>query len=234
MKLRNMIGALAVSALAAGCTAPVVKGDSVENKKQLSFPKVGVQSKVNAGGLAVLHTDYQSKHIFQLTKPLNVQVMLVNRIVVPTDEQLIESDVDGETVYCSANNTYVDALTGPWAKTCFRSTVPGKFSSVMYRPGAIWLSKNLSPEADFTSREIQARGQSKPLKRELIFEGSHDGMLLFSERIYEQSLVTPARVKPLIASISSIPSKIDLDGMHINVINYQENVLTFEVVNPWN
>lgn len=232
--IKRFVGALAASVFAAGCAAPVVKGDSVENKKQLSFPKIGVQSTVKAGGLAVLHTDYQSKHIFQLTRPLNMQVMFVNRIAVSADEQLIESDIDGNTVYCTENNTYIDSLTGPWAKTCFKSTTPGKFSSVTYRPGAIWLSKSLSPEVDFISREMQAQSQASPLKRELIFEGGQDGVLLFSERIYEKSLVTPTRVKPLMASIQSVPFKVNLDGMSINVINYQENTLTFEVLNSWN
>lgn len=233
MMSRKIFSALLALVFTTGCTAPIIKGDSAQNKKQLSFPKVGVPSTAKAGGLAALYSDYESRHVFQLTKPLHISVMLVNKIRVSTDEKLYESDIDGETVYCSEHNTYYDALTGPWAKACFKSTTPGKFSSVIYRPGAVWLSKAITPAADFISREVQDQRQVFPLKRELIFEGTQSGVLMFSERIYEKSLETPSRVKPLIASISSLPAKVSLDGMDINVLQADADALTFEVVTPW-
>lgn len=233
MTIRKVFGFITVLVSAAGCTSPVIKGNSVPSQKQLSFPKVGVQSVVRSGAVAALYADYQSSHDFRLTKPLNMTVMMVSRIAVTTDEHLLESEIDGETVYCTTNKTYIDPLTGPWANACFRSTSPEKFSSVTYRPGAVWLSKALSPEADFVSWESQIQGQVKPLKRELVFEGSQDGVLMFSERIYGKSLDTPSVIKPLMAQIPSLPTKASLDGMEINVLRVEGNALTFEVINPW-
>lgn len=227
------IGFLIPLILLAGCSAPVVKGDSARTQKLASFPKVGIQSTASVGSLAVLHADYTSRHIFKLTKPFTMSSMLVNRISVSANDGLLQSDIDGGTFYCTQFNAYVDAFAGPNSKACFKSTSAGKFSSVIYRPGAVWLSKDISPEIDFASQEIQAYSQASPIKRELIYDGNQGDVLRFSERVYEKSLATPSRVRPIVAKVSSVPMKVNLNELEINITNYSDFNITFEVIKPW-
>jgi hypothetical protein len=219
--------------LAAGCSTAPVHVDSGPSQKQLSFPQVGVQSVVQVGAVAALFVDYQSNRIYQLAKPLSLTVMMVNSISVSTGEPLFKSELDGATVYCTSSKVYVDRLTGPWAVACFKSTSPGKFSSVTYRPGAVWLSKTIEPEVDFVAWESAVQGQGKPIKRELVFDGRHGDVLMFSERIYKRSIDTASVIKPIFVPVPSLPAKASLDGMEINVLRADEHALTFEVTTPW-
>lgn len=233
MMCRNALAAVTAATLLGACTTPVPKGDSLQNHKQLSFPKVGVQSTAAAGSLAVLHSNYESRFVYRLAQPFQISAALLSKVVVSTDERLVQSELDGRTVYSTESKTYIDPLTGPWAVSCFTSATPGKFGSVSYRPGAIWFSKTLSPEIAFAPYEVQTNGQAAAFKRELVFDGSQGQTLLFSERIYEKSLDTPSRVKPLLAAVTTLPAKVTLDGMELNVFRYDARTVTFEVIHPW-
>ena len=233
MMIRHMAGAACALALLSGCSAPVVKGDSLQNQKQLSFPAVGQRSTAAVGTVAVLHSSYQSRILFRLETPVRMTTMLLGRIEVSKDDRLIQSDFDGVTLYCTERNAYVDPIEGPSSRVCFRPGGAGKFASVKYQSGMAWLSKDLPAEIGYTSMELADQGQTTPLKRELVFDGSANGTLMFTERIYEKSLETPSRLKPLMASAASLPAKAILDGMDINVLHADGKTLTFEVIRPW-
>jgi hypothetical protein len=230
--MRKALIAIAALTLVGACTSPVLKGDSVETPKRVSFPEIGVPSTATVGSLAALYSNYQSQQVYRLTEPFKTFSLLVGTVAVSPEDRLFVSDLKGETAYCTegkALNTN-DFTTG---KVCFKSATPGKFHIVTYPSGATWQSKPISPEIDFTSHESAGASQAGPLKRELIFDGAQGNALTFSERIYERSLETPARVKPLMASVSSLPAKITLDGLELNVIRYDARTVTFEVIHPW-
>jgi hypothetical protein len=234
MMMRQVMGTACVLACVAGCSIPVMKGESLANQKQLSFPVVGARSMATVGNVAALYSNYKSSTVFHLEAPLHMRVLLVNHIDVETDERLYQADKDGETVYCTERPVYYDNPVRPTGKVCFKSKNPGKFDSLTYLHGGLtWLSKDLPSEIGFTSRESAALSQTAPLKRELVFDGSASGTLMFTERIYEKSLETPSRIKPLMASVTTVPAKISLDGMDINVIHVDGKTLTFEVISPW-
>ncbi len=233
MMMRQVLGAACALVFVAGCSTPTIKGDSLQNQKQLSFPKAGTQSTATVGSVAALYSNYQSRTMYQLEQPFHLKLLFAHRIEVPADEQLFQAELEGETVYCTVGRAYHDMLAGPMSPACFKVTSPGKFGAVKWLPGAVWGTKEISPEIGFTSREIQAQGQSTPLKRELVYDGNGGGTLMFTERIYEKSLQTPSRIKPLMASVTTVPAKINLDGMDINVIRVDGKSLTFEVITPW-
>lgn len=232
---RNIVAAAAPLFILAGCAAPLLpRGDSLQQQKQLSFPKAGAQSTATAGNLAAMVSNYRSRHVFQLAQSINVPIMLGSKIAVSSDEPLFQTDVDGATGYCTERKTLSDVLGNPVMRTCFRIKAPGTFGSVHYRSDAgTWYEKPLSPEVGFISREIVDGQQAGPLKRELVFDGSQGNALMFSERIYDKSLQTPSRVKPIVATVASLPAAITLDGMDINVTRYDAKALTFELLKPW-
>lgn len=216
-----------------GCTVPVIKGDSELTKKLISFPKVGTITTTQVGNIAVLHTNYLSRHVYKLEKPFLKNVMLLSKITVSNDDELLKADINGDTLYCTQFNAYIEPITGPRAIACFKSTSPGKFSSVTYRPGAIWLSSDISPEIEFKSNEVQIKDKSLASKRELVYEGSNNGIISFSEKIYENSLTQPSRIKPVMVKIDSVPKKITINDLEINVINHNSNNIVFELIKPW-
>lgn len=233
MMMRHMLGAACALVLVAGCSVPVKKGESLDSQKQLSFPSVGARSTATVGSVAALYSNYKSSTVFHLEAPLHMGVLLLNRIDIEADERLFEGDKDGETVYCTERPVYWTNPVRPTGRVCFKSKNPGKFNSLLYFHDVTWLSKDLPAEIGYTSRESAALTQAAPLKRELVFDGSGDGSLMFTERIYEKSLETPSRIKPLMASVTTVPAKINLDGMDINVIRVDGKSLTFEVITPW-
>lgn len=231
----RVFGFLIPLVLLSGCSAPLIKGDSARTQKLASFPKVGIQSTASVGSLAVLHADYTSRHVFKLTKSFTMPLMFVNKISVSAEDGLVQSEINGVTFYCTQFDALISALAGPVAKVCFKSTSPGKFSSVSYpaRGNVVWIPSDISPEIEFTSQEIQAYRQASPMKRELIYDGNQNDLLQFSERIYEKSLATPSRVRPIVARVSSVPMKVNLNELEINILGYSDSNITFEVINPW-
>lgn len=219
--------------LIGGCaTKSLIVGDSTVQQKNITFPNVGQQVHAVAGGLVHLHANYQSKHIFTLVQPFSSGFML-GKIVVSTDEQLMQSSLDGESVFCTATKTYRDPLTGPQAQVCFLSNGKGKFSRLKAAPGAIWMSKDLAPPIDYVSAEVGNSPTGALLKRELVFEGSDKGVILFTEKIYEVSAEKASRTKPIAVTINSVPMKITLDGAELTVISYTNTSLTYSLDKSW-
>jgi hypothetical protein len=217
----------------AGCAAkPIVKGDSAPQPKNATFPKEGQQIHVVNGGLVHLRTDYTSRFSYRLTKPLTMGFML-GRINVSTEDSLAEADLDGGNAYCTMRKVYSDPLTGPLAKACFVSAEKGKFSQIKAAPGSYWFTKDLNPAIDYVGAEIPMISGSKPLKRELVYEGSQNGNLFFTEKLYEISLDSPSKAKPLLAKIDAIPAQVSLNGAILNVVGYTANSLTFTLQKAW-
>ena len=179
---------IATFAALAGCAAkPTVKGDSAPQQKNATFPKAGQQIHVVNGGLVHLRADYTSRFTYRLTKPLTIGFML-GRINVSTEDLLAEADLSGENVYCTVRNVYSDPLTGPLARACFVPTDRSKFSQIKAAPGSYWFTKDLNPAIDYVGAEMPMVSGVKPLKRELVYEGSQNGSLFFTEKSYEISL----------------------------------------------
>lgn len=235
MKKVRLVIILLTSILMIACASkPIVSGESITQEKSISFPKAGQQSSANIGSLVLMHTAYQSRFTYRLKQPFLMPVMLLNKVQVSIDEPLTESIVDGVTGYCSSSKVYHDAIGGPWSIACFRSSMKGKFSSVTYQPGAIIGSKDISPPIEYEMREDGFTQTTRPMKRELFFDGRENNVLMFTERLFDASLVTPSRVKPLIAKVDSLPAKIVIDGAEISVIDYTSRTLTYVVTVPWN
>lgn len=217
----------------AGCAAkPLTTGDSTVQLKTVSFPMQGQQTHAVVGGLVHLKADYQSGFSFRLVKPLAMSFYL-GRVVVSAKDEITQSVLDGEIVFCTRSRTYIDPLSGPQAVACFQSAAKGQFNKIKAAPGSLWFNKELSPSIEFTSSESAYSYAGKPLKRELIFEGAESGALLFTEKIYEHSVETANRSKPLMVKVESIPSRISLNGAEINIINYTNNSLTYSLEKAW-
>lgn len=71
------------------------------------------------------------------------------------------------------------------------------------------------------------------LKRELIFEGHQNGSAFFTEKEYEFSLDTPSKAKPILVKVSEVPSKININGLLLNVVEVSANSLTYSIEKSW-
>ena len=216
-------------------TKSIVSGDSSIQQKVISFPKQGQQVHAVVGGIVHLKADYQSSYAYKLVLPLSIGFML-GEVKVSNNEMLFQGSLDGEDVFCTRSKVYYDLLAGPWAIACFQSADKGQFNNVKVAPGALgnWMNKQLSPPIKYVvGSEMAFSSGGKPLKRELIFDGGQKETLLFSEKIYEKSVETASRIKPLMTKIESVPSKVSLDGAEINIINYTSNSLTYSIEKPW-
>lgn len=232
----NKTIAIAVSAcgliLASCASVPVISGDSTIQQKTAIFPKQGQQVHAVVGGVVHLKADYQSSYTYNLSSPLSMGFML-GRVIVSKEEMLYQGSLNGEDVFCTRSKVYYDPLTGPFAIACFQSTEKGKFNNIKVAPGAVWFNKRISPPINYVGSEIVFGSGGKPLKRELIFNGAENETLLFTEKIYERSVETASRTKPLMAKVETVPSKVTLDGTEINIINYTRNSLTYSIEKPW-
>jgi hypothetical protein len=233
MKLPIRTLAIAATiAVLAGCAAPKIQGDSAAVSKNVTYPKEGQQIHVVPGGLVHMRADYMSRYAFRLTEPFTVGFKL-GRIVATTEDVFLEANLEGKLVYCSQRYIWQDLLTIPQRRACFVSNQKGKFNQVMAAPGGFWLTNDLEPSIDYVSKEISIVLNSKILKRELVFEGSQNGNLYFTEKLYEISLDSPSRAKPLLAKVDSIPAQISLNGVILNVVAYTANSLTFTLQKAW-
>lgn len=231
--MKNLIFVGVCCLILVGCAArPPTVGDSSVQLKTASFPKQGQQVHAVVGGLVHLKANYQSSFSFRLVNPLSMGFYL-GRVVVSTKDSISQASLDGDVVFCTSSKTYIDLLTGPHAIACFKSSEQGKFSSVRSAPGAMWFSKQLSPPIDYVSTEMALNSDGKPLKRELIFDGSQNQTLLFTEKIYDNSVETASRSKPLMVKVESSPSKVTLNGAEINIISYTNNSLTYTLEKAW-
>ena len=231
--MKKVISVVVYCLILAGCAArPPTVGDSTVQSKTVSFPKQGQQVHTAVGGLVHLKANYQSKFSFRLVNPFSMGFYL-GKIVVSTNDLISQSSLDGAVVFCTGSNTYIDPLTGPHAISCFQSNEQGKFSSVKAAPGAMWFSKQLPQPIDYAGFEMALNSDGKPLKRELIFDGGQGQTLLFTEKIYENSVEKANRSKPLMVKIESSPSKVTLDGAEINIISYTNNSLTYTLEKAW-
>lgn len=218
--------------LASCASKPIIRGDSAVQQKVVSFPKQGQQIHAVIGGLVHLKTNYQSKYMFKLTQPLNMGFVL-GKVMVSNEEILSQASLDGEDVFCTHSRVYYDPFVGPHRIACFQSADKGKFNNIKVAPGEVWFNKQLSPPIDYVGSEVAFSSGGKPLKRELIFEGGQKETLFFTEKIYEHSVETASRAKPLMIKVESVPSKVTLDGAEINIINYTSNSLTYSIEKPW-
>lgn len=231
--MKKLISIVACCLILVGCaTKPLTSGDSTVQVKTATFPKQGQQVHAVVGGLVHLKADYQSGFTFRLVNPLSMGFYL-GKVMVSTRDEIAQASLNGEVVFCTSSRVYVDPLTGPHAVACFQSVDKGKFNNIKAAPGPIWFNKQLSPPIDYVSYEMAISSGGKPLKRELIFEGSQNETLSFTEKIYENSVEKSSRSKPLMIKVELTPIKVTLNGAEINIISYTNNSLTYSLEKAW-
>lgn len=222
---------LAISiAVTAGCAAkPIMKGDSLVARKTIIFPKIGEAAHAVVGSTVHIHADYYSKSEFFLEKPISIRFFL-GKVEIPEGVRLYEASLEGEPVHCTQQNAYFDPLVrGPIKVACFRTSAPGTFDLIKVAPGEVWFSKDIAPPINYIALDKPNKNQSTPLKQELIFDGSKDGTLFFSLRIYDTSLETPNQIKPLMATPKTLPEKISLGGALLNLKAFTNNSISYSI-----
>jgi hypothetical protein len=233
--MKKLISIAACCLILSACTStPIISGDSIAQQKTVSFPKQGQQVHVVVGGIVHLKAAYLSRYTYKLIHPLSMSMGFgMGEVKVSNKEMLSQSSLDGETVFCSSSMVFY-GFTGPRAIACFQSAENGKFNSVKAAPDRVkWFYKQLSPPLDYVGSEMVISAGSKPLKRELIFESIENDTLFFTEKIYENSVETASRSKPLMIKIDTTPRKVTLNGAEINIISYTHNSLTYSLERAW-
>lgn len=227
--LRLTLSALALLVLA-GCAAkPVMVGESALQAKQLSFPVVDAPAVATKGGVVHLRANYLGSYSYRLRDTLSVRFMLGRLNVSPAIE-LSESDLEGERMYCTKARVYSDPLTGPLKPACFgKSATDGIFDRVRVAPGGAWFTKDLPEGVPYVSTERAVRYGVSPLKQEIYFEGSENGVVLFTVKTYDVSLDGQARMKPIMVPVPSLPATVDVEGAEILIERVTPNALTYRL-----
>lgn len=228
-KFKFLLVILSVVVLA-GCAAkPVTKGDSLTFKRSINFPPLGKKMHVISGGNVAMIADYSSKFNFFIKQPVNIGFML-GRVNVSTDEPIFSSTLSDEPVFCTKSRVYRDPLVGPHRIACFVEGSKGSFTQIKVAPGEVWFSKNLNPAVEYSGVEVPIVRPGQILKRELVYEGHQNNSIYFSEKIYEQSLDEPSRIKPVVVKYDAIPAQVSVTNMQLNVEAITSGSITYSVV----
>lgn len=86
---------------------------------------------------------------------------------------------------------------------------------VMPAPGKVQSAMTLKQPIKVTKKELAASNLSKVYKRDLIFSGSQQGSLMFTERIYEDSSNTPTQAFPIIVKVDTLPASVDVRNAYL-------------------
>jgi hypothetical protein len=212
-----------------GCTAiPKTNSAGDVSKKEISFPPLGQKIFVVSGGIIHLKTAYVSGYKFSLAQPYqkSVQLGLAN-ISVGVGEDLTPSMLDGEEYHCVSSNVYNDLIGFSNKNVCFHED-QGKFTKIKYAPGMYWFTVDLSPPVDTIKSEIIVSKTKTYAKKELIYDGSTtDGNIVIIEREYTDSLIRPSKLRPITIKVEKMPSKVDILGATINVLEYTPSSMTY-------
>ena len=91
-----------------------------------------------------------------------------------------------------------------------------------------WFTADLSPPIDALKSEIIVSKTKAYAKKELVYDGSTtDGNILIIEKEYTDSLVRPSKLRPITIKVGKLPSKVDVSGAIINILEYGPNSMTF-------
>lgn len=237
MKCIHLIGIALITTTLTGCVSnPTANsqavGDSAFQPKRISFPVVGKQTKVQAGGFVHLFSDYESRFVYRLDRPFAMPVML-GKINATVEMEFSEAQLEGSTHYCSQAKAYVDPLVGPQAPVCFKINAQGEGEAVRVTPGFIPIRKQTNQPVSFSKKEVPWVSMNKVLKRELIFDGSEKGIASFSIILYEQDLDKSTRIRNAIERVGELPKLVSIDGVVIKVIELTEQSLVYELITPW-
>ena len=217
-----------------GCTA-MPKNDMAGSitEKNLTFPPISKKIYVMAGGLVHIKTGYKSGYRFKLKDALDqsVQLGLATIKINPSDE-LIPSVLEGKEYHCVSFNAYKDMFGFGSSNVCLFEE-QGKFTHIRYAPGVYWFKYDFSPPLGITKNEVVVAMNNAYSKKELVYDGSTLGNLMFSEKEYGINLQTPNKTKPIVVKIDSVPNLLDVSGASIKVLEYSSNSLTFTLEKSW-
>ncbi|QEI06208.1 hypothetical protein FXN63_10430 [Pigmentiphaga aceris] len=227
--LRPLLSVLAVVILA-GCAAkPQLTGESAMQPKQLSFPAVDAPAVAAKGGVVHLRANYLGSYTYRLRDTLSVGFML-GRLSVTSANELLEAELQGERMYCTQQRVFSAMLEGPSKHACFgRGPTDGVFNRVRVAPGEYWFTKDLPQGVPYVSTERGVSVDGSPLKREIYFEGSENGVVLFTVKTYDQSLDGQARMRPIMLPVPTLPATVDVDGAQILIEKVTPNALTYRL-----
>lgn len=231
MKIKIIFSIAAALSLSGCLIAPTIKKDAYAETRTASFPKVVQKVYAVSGGIVHMKANYVSAYEYSLVEPLNTNYWL-QRLRVPVTEKFRAAAYDGKEVYCSSSMVIVDLITGPFRQACFVLD-GGKFTEVMAFPGGATMAKKFDPGLEVTRTEIIIPQGEKILKRELIYEGSQDGVLHFSERIYDNTVDVPSKKKPIAVKAEKTPLSIDVLGVNLSIQDYKYNSITYTLERGW-
>lgn len=211
----------------AGCAArPVTSGDSSLETKNLNYPEHGVQTHVAKGNIAIIHANYQSRFAYKIKRNLSTNLML-GKVSISTEDAIVSATLKDQPVFCTVNKSFYDIILGPLTVVCFEEGEKGTFTKMMAAPGEVWFTKKLNDPIPFSSYEIPVFDGVTSLKTEYFFEGYAKSKIFFTAKEYLNNIETPNKSKPLIIDFQEAPGKIPLEHMIINVIDVNDESLTF-------
>lgn len=214
-----------------GCTAiPKINSAGSITNKEIIFPLLGQKVFAILGGTVHLKTAYMSGYKFSFEQPYqkSVQLGLAN-ISVEAGEALMPSILEGVEHHCVTSSAYKDLIGFTNKNVCFYEE-KGKFTKAKYAPGIYWFTTDLVPPVDTIKNEIIVSKLKNYAKKELVYDGSTiDGNLMFIEREYTDNLTKPSKIRPVIIKMGKVPSKIEISGAVINILEYAPNSITFNL-----
>ncbi len=212
-----------------GCSLPPSTGDSMLQSKNISYPQRDKVMKIKSGDLVYVITNYESKFIYKINQPLNINWML-GKVVVAKDDEFFESTINEKKYYCSSRKIIKDGLGIPQSEGCFLINTDGKSTSLRAKPGMIPLTKEIGSSIDFAKIELPIFVDKKVLKRELIYDGAENSTLAFTLKLYEKSLNDSSRSRPVLIRAGVTPFVIKIEDVNISIISYEKNILTYEIL----
>lgn len=218
----------------AGCATTVQKQVTSESDKIFEHPRVGQKVYAVSGGLVHLRTAYKSGYKYKVKEHLEVPVQLgLAKVTFRTGDDLRTTLRDGVEYQCASNNAYVDYIGYTSDRACLL-VEEGKFTQLTYAPGILWFNVKLDKPAAFVRTEVATSMTGSYSKKELIYDGSQLGSLLFIEKVYGLNLTEAMGIRPLLVKIDSLPATVDAGGVKINVLEYKYNSITYSIAGELN
>lgn len=211
-----------------GCTAIPKDGNVAGiSEKNLTFPKIDQKIYVVSEGLVHLKTSYKSGYRYKLKSTFKRSVQMgMASITVDASESLVPSILDEKEHHCAYSNAYRDMIGFGNRNVCFLEK-DGLFTELRYAPGAYWFTQEISPPLETIRTEVIVTTSGDYSKKELIYNGSSNGTLMFTENVYMSDLSKPSKTKPIAVQIDVTPKTINISGSLIRVVEYTGNTLAF-------
>lgn len=211
--------------LIAGCATTTITPTS---KKEGITPALGVTATAPVGGEMYSRFNYFTRPGANLSSDASFGLGL-GRVAANAGEPLIEAASDGEVLYCTEKNTYIDPLAGPWLPVCFLDqNKDGQFERAR-RSGAVQIWADLPAPIAYTKGDLMVPG-SGSFKHELLYQGASRSALKLAYREYTDNLARPAFYQDLTYEMEPFPMTITFRTVKIEVQKADNNGITYKVL----